>query len=107
MKVGTRLRLLWSVRTLPAAIAIFALVVIQFYAMRELVAAEALFAVAFIFLSLIVAGFYFVGSIAERGAEAVESGIHTGTQAAQRGYHDVEHVTQKWMEGTGFFNAHR
>lgn len=107
MKARRRLQALWHVRALPAVIAIFALAVIQFYAMRELLAAEVLFAVAFIFVSLVVAAFYLVGSIAERGAEVVDSGIHRGTQVAQRGYHDLEHLTRKWMEGTRFFHAHR
>lgn len=107
MKVSTRLRHLLNARTLAAVIAILSVLVVQFYAVRELLAAEVLFALAFIFLGLMVAAFYFVGSVAERGADAVETGLQRGARQAQRGYRDLEHVTRKSIEGTRIFHAHR
>jgi hypothetical protein len=107
MKVWAQLQTLWSARSVPVVIAILCLLAVQFYAVRELLAAEVLFAVAFIFLSLIVGAFYVVGHTAERGADVLDNGLHMGARQAQQGYHDLEHVTRKWIEGARIFHAHR
>jgi hypothetical protein len=107
MKYLRAFRPFWNPRVAPGLTAITCLLLLQLYALRELLAAEVLFALAFLFLSLLAAVFYFIGSIAERGADAVETGLHLGSQQAQRGYHDLEDLARKWIEGRRIFHAHR
>jgi hypothetical protein len=107
MKWVQQFKPLCNARIAPGVVAIACLVVLQFYAVRELLAAEVLFALAFLLLTLLVAAFYFIGSAAERGAGAVETGLHVGAQQAQRGYHDLEGITRRWIGSARFFHAHR
>jgi hypothetical protein len=96
----------WRMRVAPGIIAVAFLVVLQFYTVRELIAAEVLFAVAFAFVVLLGLAFYFLGSLAERGADAMEAGLHVSVRA-QRGYHDLEEITRRWIGSARHLHAHR
>lgn len=100
-------RAFWNWRVAPAVLAVAGLMVVQFYVVRELLAAEVLFALAFLCIILLGVAFYFLGSIAERGADVMEAGLHVGAARAQRGYHDLEEASRKWIANARHLHAHR
>lgn len=107
MKWAKGWRGFWNPRVAPAVLAVGCLLVVQFYAVGQLIAAEVLFALAFLFLILLGAACYFLGSIAERGADVMEAGLHVGAVRAQRGYRDLEEISRKWIASARHLHAHR
>jgi len=81
-----RKRLIWSVT-------IF--VILQIYFVRELIAAELLFGIAFAILLLLSAIFYVVGALGERGLDWAEAGLRVAADSARRGYDAVSELSKK------------
>jgi hypothetical protein len=64
--------------------------VLQFYFVRELLAAELLFGLGFVVLLVAAALSYLVGSAGERGLEFAEAGVRLIRDSARRGLSKVE-----------------
>ena len=85
----TRRRIVWAL----AVIAI-----LQAYFVRELIAAELLFGMAFAAIFLFVALCYTLGSAWEYGAAWGEIGVRAIATSARRGYVALEYVSNGLME---------
>jgi hypothetical protein len=72
-----------------------ALFVLQLYFVRELVAAELLFGLAFAVLFTIGAIIYLAGALGEQGLAFAEVGIRLISSAARRGYSGLEDFSRK------------
>jgi len=79
----------WMWWALGAAIAL------HIYFVRELFAAELLFAIIFATLLLFVFAFYLVKEAGERGITLAESWVHIVSPAFRRGLHYLEEVGRK------------
>jgi hypothetical protein len=71
------------------------LFVLQLYFVRELVAAELLFGLAFGVLFVLSAIIYLAGAVGERGLAFAEVGIRVVSDAARRGYSGLEYFSRK------------
>ena len=69
--------------------------VLQLYFVRELLAAELLFALAFGVLLIIGGTAYALGAIGERGLDLAEAGIRMLARSARRGYIVVDELSRK------------
>jgi hypothetical protein len=69
--------------------------VLQLYFVRELVAAELLFGILFVFLFSLAALCYAVGTIGVNGREWAEIGARAVASSARRGYSALEEVSKK------------
>ncbi|MGA9185553.1 MAG: hypothetical protein WA875_07015 [Candidatus Acidiferrales bacterium] len=69
--------------------AIAAIVIMQMYFVRELLAAELLFAAGFAVLFVLGAIFYLVGAIGQRGLDLTEAGARVLAASARRGYEEL------------------
>ena len=74
---------------------LLALLVLQLYFVRELIAAELLFGLGFVVLLTLGGIFYFVGAIGERSFDLIETGIRAGAPVARRAYTKVEELSKK------------
>ncbi len=74
---------------------LLALLVLQLYFVRELIAAELLFGLGFVVLLTLGGIFYFVGAIGERSFNLIETGVRAGTPLARRAYTKVEELSKK------------
>ena len=68
---------------------------LQIYFVRELLAAELLFGVAFGALLVIGGTAYLLGAIGERGLDLTEAGIRVIARSARRGYNMVDDLGRK------------
>src|ERR1700723_3295642 len=76
---------------------LFALAVflfLQLYFVRELIAAELLFGLGFLVLSVLAGIFYLVGSIGERSFSLMETGARAISPVARRGYARLEVISK-------------
>lgn len=80
-------------KTVIAASVIF--VILQAYFVRELLAAELLFAIAFVVLFLLGLLFYTLGAIGERSFNLAEVGIRAFGIFARRRYAAMEEISRK------------
>jgi len=69
--------------------------VLQVYFVRELIAAELLFGLAFAFMFALVAIFYIVGTIGERGFDWAEIGVRAVAVSSRRAYSAIEEISKK------------
>ena len=69
--------------------------VLQLYFVRELLAAELIFGIAFAVVLLLVGISYFVGSLGQRGLELTEAGARVIASSARHGYSTVEEISKK------------
>lgn len=69
--------------------------ILQLYFVRELLAAELIFGAAFAIVALLVAVFYLVGTLSERGFELTEAGARVIATSARRGYSALEEISKK------------
>jgi hypothetical protein len=74
-------------------VAVFA--VFQIYFVRELLAAELLFGLAFAVLFVLGVIFYLVGAIGERGLDWAEAGIRVVAPLARRGFVAIEDFSKR------------
>jgi hypothetical protein len=74
-----------------------ALFVLQLYFVRELLAAELLFGLAFGALLAIGALFYVLGAVGERGFDLTEAGVRVMAVSARRGFATLEEMSRKAM----------
>jgi hypothetical protein len=72
-----------------------AVIALQIYFVRELFAAELLFAIIFATLLLFVFAFYLVKKAGERGVTLAESWVHVASPAFRRGFHYLEEASRK------------
>ena len=70
-------------------------VVLQLYFVRELIAAELLFGVLFLFLLALAALFYAVGTVGINGRTWAEAGARVVATSARRGYSTLEELSKK------------
>ena len=69
--------------------------VFQLYFVRELLAAELLFAGAFAVLLVLGGLTYLVGSLGERGLDYAEVGVRVIGDSARRGFSSLEELSRK------------
>jgi len=67
-------------------------IVLQAYFVRELLAAEVLFALGFAALALLGAFAYFLGTLGERGLDWTEAGVRVVASSARRGFGALEEL---------------
>jgi len=67
----------------------------QLYFVRELLAAELLFALVFAVIFVLGGLFYLVGAISERGFDWTEVGVRVVASSARRGYAALEEISRK------------
>ena len=70
-------------------------IVLQLYFVRELIAAELLFGMLFVFVFALAALFYAVGTIGIEGRSWAEAGARVVATSARRGYSALEEVSKK------------
>src|SRR5277367_3948899 len=68
------------------------LFVLQLYFVRELLAAELLFGMGFLFLLGLIGFCYVVGMVGERGFQWTEAGARVAAKSARRGYASLEEI---------------
>jgi hypothetical protein len=68
---------------------------VQIYFVRELLAAEMLFALAFAVVLVIGGAAYLLGALGERGLDLTEAGIRVLARSARRGYGLVDELSRK------------
>jgi hypothetical protein len=68
---------------------------LQIYFVRELLAAELLFALVFGVLLILGGSAYLLGAIGERGLELTEAGIRVLARSARQGYSLVDELSRK------------
>jgi hypothetical protein len=78
-------------------LALAILFVLQLYFVRELLAAEVLFGMAFASLLLLGGFLYVLGAIGERGFDWTEAGVRVLAVSARRGYATLEEMSRKAM----------
>jgi hypothetical protein len=89
-------QMIQSAKIRKGTLAIVAAVVIfQLYFVRELLAAELLFAGGFAVLLLLGGIFYLVGVVGERGLDWAEAGLRVTADVARRRYASLEEVSRK------------
>jgi uncharacterized membrane protein len=66
------------------------LLVLQIYFVRELIVAEALFAVGFLVVMAIVGICYALGTLGLKGIDLTETGLRLAAQGARRSYDALE-----------------
>jgi hypothetical protein len=69
--------------------------VLQLYFVRELIAAELLFGVLFLFVLALAALFYAVGTIGIEGRGWAEAGARVVAISARRGFSTLEDISKK------------
>lgn len=74
---------------------IAAVIIFQLYFVRELIAAELLFAGGFAALLILGGVIYFFGVVGERGLDWTEAGLRVVAEFARRGYASLEEVSRK------------
>jgi hypothetical protein len=74
---------------------LLALVVLQLYFVRELIAAEVLFGLGFIVLLALGGILYLVGAAGERGFNLIEEGARAMAPAVRSGYVKIEEISKK------------
>jgi hypothetical protein len=68
---------------------------LQIYFVRELLAAEMLFALAFGVVLVIGGTAYLLGALGERGLDMTEAGIRVLARSARRGYSLMDELSRK------------
>jgi hypothetical protein len=76
-------------------IGVAAIVILQLYFVRELIAAELLFVLVFAFLLAIGAVSYLAGAAGERVWALIESGVRASGPSARRAYNLLEEISRK------------
>ena len=69
--------------------------VLQLYFVRELIAAELIFGMIFLFLFAVAALFYLIGTVGMNGREWAETGARAVVVSARRGYSALEEISKK------------
>jgi uncharacterized membrane protein HdeD (DUF308 family) len=72
-----------------------AVLILQVYFVRELLAAEALFILLFAVLLVMTGIFYVLGTVGERAIDIGEAGARVIAQSTKRGYGMVEEIGKK------------
>ncbi len=81
-----RKRILWTLAVL---------FILQLYFVRELIAAEILFGLMFVALSVLAGICYFVGTIGERGLDWAEVVVRVVASTARRSYSALDAISKK------------
>ena len=69
--------------------------VLQLYFVRELIAAELIFGVLFVFLFALAGLFYLIGTVGMNGREWAEAGARVVATSARRGVTALEDISKK------------
>jgi hypothetical protein len=75
--------------------ALAVLFVLQLYFVREMLAAEVLFGMAFAVVLLLCGVFYIVGAVGERGLDLAEAGIRVAARSTRRSFSALEELLSK------------
>jgi len=70
------------------------LLILQVYFVRELIVAEALFAIGFVVVMAIVGICYALGTVGLKGIDLTETGLRLAAQGARRSYDMLEIVAR-------------
>jgi hypothetical protein len=89
-RLAANARVRFGVLSIVAALLIF-----QLYFVRELLAAELLFAMGFAALFFLGGLLYLIGAISERGFDWTEAGVRVIASSARRGYATLEEISRK------------
>ena len=71
------------------------LIILQVYFVRELIAAELLFALGFAVLMVVGGIIYLVGALGERALDWMAAGVQVTATAARRGYAGLDELSRK------------
>jgi Na+-transporting methylmalonyl-CoA/oxaloacetate decarboxylase gamma subunit len=107
MKWANRFARSLNMRVAGGAVVVAVLLILETYAMRELLAAEILFAIVFLFVGLIGGVFYLIGGVAERGALETEVKLRPVVPRARQGLRELEEAGRKWLAHSRIASAHR
>jgi hypothetical protein len=69
--------------------------VLQMYFVREMIAAELLFGMLFVFMFALASLFYLVGTVGMNGRTWAEAGVRVVATSARRGYSSLEEISKK------------
>jgi hypothetical protein len=83
------------------------LFVLQLYFVRELLAAELLFGMAFAALLALGGLFYVLGALGERGFGWTEAGVRVLAASTRRGFSSLEEISRKAMRAPRSESAHQ
>lgn len=75
--------------------ALAVLFVLQLYFVREMLAAEVLFGMAFAVVLLLCGVFYVVGAVGERGLDLAEAGIRVAARSARWSFSALEDLSKR------------
>jgi uncharacterized membrane protein HdeD (DUF308 family) len=89
-KLATDTRIRYGTLSLVAVLFFF-----QLYFVRELLAAELLFALLFAVVFVFAGLFYAIGALSERGFDWTEVGVRVLATSARRGYAALEEISRK------------
>jgi predicted membrane channel-forming protein YqfA (hemolysin III family) len=84
---------------------VVAAAIFQLYFVRELLAAELLFAGAFAVLLAIGGLIYLVGVVGEHGLDWAEASVRVAAETARRGYAGLEEISRKPFRAPGSESA--
>ena len=74
----------------PVLRGLVVLLILQIYFVRELIVAEALFAIGFVVVMAIVGICYALGTVGLKGIDLTETGLRLAAQGARRSYDMLE-----------------
>lgn len=103
MKVNStkKLRTAWGIEIWGVLLTLAALAVLPLYPVRQMLAAELLFAVLFVSMVAFGAILYLLGAVGERGADVTKAKIEIVAQFARRCFGDLEGITRRLLHQHG------
>jgi len=85
----------WGAEIWGVLLILASLLVSQLYAVRELLAAELIFAVLFLAMAAFGIGMYLIGALGERGVDATRERFHAAARFLGEAYRNLEAATQR------------
>jgi hypothetical protein len=103
---SSKFRSTWGVQFWGLLLIAASFLVLQLYSVRELLAAELIFALVFLSLAALGAALYFLGAIVERGPHKTQTRLQAVPEFLRRGYNGLE-VSRRWFHNVHAIHAHK
>lgn len=97
----------WKVWAVGGLLIALSLLTMQSYSLRALLAAELLFALFLLLLTVFGAVLYYAGEAIEMITGAIETAMRAVALWAQRGYRDLEEISRRWISSARSLHAHK
>ena len=97
----------WKVWAVGGLLIALSLLTMQSYSLRALLAAELLFALFLLLLTVFGAVLYYAGEAIEMITGAIETAMRAVAVLAQRGYRDLEEISRRWISSARSLHAHK